>query len=359
MRLTSLILVMCPLTLGCGAKHPGAQSMGDPPPDDMMMPDPMAPADAGADTKTIPPSTACNATDPRSVPVDLSVLPDDGEKPFVDVINSATKSLHVMIYMMGYGGILDAINARASAGVDVKVILDGVSEKDVNTKYKAALEAAGAQVHWSDPAFSYMHAKVAIADESVAIVSTGNYGKTFLLKERNFAGTDRDPQDVADLGRLFDADWSMQSPDLSCTRLLVSPINSKDRIVSLIKGAQKSILVESMQLADYSVRTALVDRHKAGVDVRILVAAPSWIDTNTDAGATMKAAGISIRWLDSPSVHVKAIVVDDATAYMGSENLSSTSLTKNREVGLVLTEPPAVASMKSTMEADFAKATAF
>jgi phosphatidylserine/phosphatidylglycerophosphate/cardiolipin synthase-like enzyme len=193
----------------------------------------------------------------------------------------------------------------------------------------------------------------------VAIVSTGNYLKSFLLKERNFASIDRDPQDVADLVRLFDADWNSKAPDLSCTRLLVSPVNSKDRIVSLIESAKTSVLVESMQLADYSVRDALVKRHDAGVDVRILVAAPTWIDTNTEAGTAMKAAGIDIRWLDSPPIHVKSIVVDGTLAYMGSENLSSTSLTKNREVGLILTEMKGIQSMQATMEADFAKATKF
>jgi cardiolipin synthase A/B len=355
MRITPLILVMC-LSLGCAAKSPRAMTMD--PPDDMSAPDAMVMEDAAADTM-IPPGTACSEMDPRAVPVELSVLPDAGEKPFVDVINSATTSLRVMVYMMGYGGILDAINAKASAGVDVKVILDGQTQIDVNTKYKTALEAAGAEVRWSDPQFSYMHAKYILADGAVAIISTGNYSKSFLLKERNLAATDRDPQDTADLARIFDADWMKKSPDLACTRLLVSPVNAKDRIVSLIKGAQKSVFVESMQLADYSVRGALIERHKAGVDVRIVVANPSWIDANADAGALMKANGIAIRWLESPSVHVKSILVDDVRGFMGSENLSSTSLTKNREVGLVLSEPPAVASMRTTMEADWQKATAF
>lgn len=302
---------------------------------------------------------ACKETDPRSVPITIATLPDEGEAPFVDAIQSATQSIHVMVYQMGYGGILDAITAKAKAGIDVKVILDGVTQKSVNDKYKTALEAAGAQVHWSDPQFSYMHAKVIVIDDARAIVSTGNYLKSFLLKERNFAADDRDPQDVADLSALFDADWAQKAPDLSCTRLIVSPVNAKSRIVSLIQSAQKSVLVESMQLADYQVRDALAQKRASGVDVRVLVAAPSWIDANMDAGTVMKSKNVDIRWLDAPSVHVKAIVIDSDRAYMGSENLSSTSLTKNREVGLVVTDLPAVTEMKQTMEADFAKGTSF
>jgi cardiolipin synthase len=164
---------------------------------------------------------------------------------------------------------------------------------------------------------------------------------------------------VADLGALFDADFAQQPPALDCTRLLVSPINSKDRIVALIDGATTSVLVESMELGDYGVRKALLARHTAGVDVRVLLAAPSWISANTAAGAAMKAGGVEAKWLDSPPLHVKAIVVDGARAYMGSENLSSSSLTKNREVGLVITEAQGVAAIQSTIEADYALATSF
>ncbi len=301
----------------------------------------------------------CDVAAPRSVPVSVAALPDAGEAPFVGAIAGATKSVHVMVYDMGYGGILDALLAKAKAGVEVKVILDGVTQKSVNDKYKIMLEAAGAEVHWSDPQFDYMHAKVLIVDGARAVVSTANYGKSFLLSERNFAADDRDPADVGDLEALFDADWQVRALDLWCTRLVISPINAKPRIVALIQGAKHSVLVESMQLADWKVRSALAERRAAGVEVRVLLAAPSWIAENTAAAAYMKSKKVEARWLDAPAIHVKAIVVDGERAYLGSENLSSTSLTKNREVGLVVSDAPAIATMTATMEADYAKATAF
>ena len=54
---------------------------------------------------------------------------------------------------------------------------------------------------------------------------------------------------------------------------------------------------------------------------------------------------------------VKAIVVDGTRAYFGSENLSSTSLSKNREVGLIATEPDVLKLMAETFEKDWAAAT--
>jgi phosphatidylserine/phosphatidylglycerophosphate/cardiolipin synthase-like enzyme len=56
---------------------------------------------------------------------------------------------------------------------------------------------------------------------------------------------------------------------------------------------------------------------------------------------------------------VKAIVVDGAAAYAGSENLSYTSLSKNREVGAIFDEPANDAAMQATFATDWASATPF
>jgi len=95
------------------------------------------------------------------------------------------------------------------------------------------------------------------------------------------------------------------------------------------------------------------------VEIRVLLADPSWVDTNVDAAAFLAGVGVEARWLASPSVHVKAIVADNAMAYVGSENLSWTSLTKNREVGVITDEVPAIATMQETFEDDWEIATPF
>src|SRR4051794_6032990 len=85
----------------------------------------------------------CNATDPRTVPVDVVVTPEAGEQPYLDALDSAQTSIVVEIYEMGYGGILDALKAKAAAGVHVRVIFD-TAQMSVNGKYQTMLAAAGA-----------------------------------------------------------------------------------------------------------------------------------------------------------------------------------------------------------------------
>lgn len=344
-HLLPLLLLFSSGPSGCGSASPSSAPTGD------------AVADQGSDAQTDGPAS-CAANDPRTVPLTLSVQPDDGDAPIAEAIGRAETSVRVMIYLMGTGNIFDTLKKKATEGKTVRVILD-VSQKSTNQKYADGLAAAGAKIQWSDPAFTYMHAKTVVVDDKEAIISTGNFALSYIQKERNYVARDDDPADVASLAALFDADWDRKAPDLSCTRLLVSPINSRERIVALIDSAKTSILVESMQLADDDVRNALAFRKKAGVEVRVLLADPSWIDTNPDAATFCGNFAIPVRWLARPNIHVKSIIVDGVRAYLGSENLTFTSLNKNREVGLIASEPDVLKRMTATFEADWKIATAF
>ena len=326
--------------------------------DDVALPDDLgAPPDLGAspDLALLP---HCNATDPRVEPVAVSPTPEAGEAPYVDALGRAQRSIRVMVYLMGQGAILDTLVAKAKAGVTVQVMLDQ-SQIGTNQKYADTLAAAGAAVAWSDPQFTYMHAKFFVVDENEAVISTGNYSRTYsILLERNFVARDRDPADVADLVALFDADWARAQPMIfDCTRLLVSPVNARSRLLDLINSAQTSLTIESMQFADWDVRNAVKARKLAGVDVRALLAESSWISANADAATFLKALNIPVRSI--PHLHTKVLVADGARAYLGSENFSYTSLTKNREVGLVVIDPSSVTPLVDTFEKDWAAGTSF
>lgn len=304
--------------------------------------------DAGADF--------CSATDPR-VPVAIAATPEAGEQPYLDALAQAKTKIRVEIYEMGYGGILDTLTAKLAAGVGVEIIFD-TSEKSVNQKYADQLAAAGAQVKWSSPAFTYQHAKFIVVDDTVAVISTGNFSKQYsIMLERNFVVTDRDPADLADLLALFDADWQGVAPAMSCTRLVISPINARPRILDVIDGAKTTLTVESMQFADAAVRSAVAARIAAGVQVRVMIADAGWVTENAAAATYLEGLGVAPRSI--PHLHTKVVVADGAIAYVGSENLSMTSLDHNREVGVIVTDPSSIAPLTSTFETDWAAGTGF
>jgi cardiolipin synthase A/B len=297
-------------------------------------------------------------------------------------------------------------------GIKVRVIFDQNTEKEFNTSAFNGLQSAGASVRWANPGFSNTHAKTMVVDPNTAnqkmVVSTGNYPLRYIQTERNYVAIDTDPTDIFNIAEIFDNDWALAAANtsvdpsstsqngatilgLSCnassssgpwlgTRMLVSPVDPRQDIVNVINGATQSVHVESLEFSDPDVIAALVNaKTQRNLEVKILIADPNWdgncatytCDTVTNA-EQMATNGIPIEYMpydhsltdSSPAyytqmlTHVKSIIVDQGTsnayAYMGSENLSTQSLTENREVGLVVQEADNVATMESTFEGDFA-----
>jgi phosphatidylserine/phosphatidylglycerophosphate/cardiolipin synthase-like enzyme len=338
------IALLLPCLFACAASKPDAD----------------VPPDGKADDPDGPPlQDFCNATDPRAMPVEVVVTPEAGEAPYVSALQTAQTSIDLQVYLMGYGGILDTLTAKAQAGVAVRVILDR-AKMDTNQKYYDQLTLAGAQVKWSDTRFVFQHSKFFTVDNQVAVISTGNYSASFsILRERNHVATVRDPADLLDLRDMFEADWAGTGPafEMPCTRMVISPINARERILALIASAQSTLEIESMQFSDSAVRAAVKARKEAGVDVRVMIADAGFVSANTYAAQYLADINVPVKWI--PHLHTKVIVADGARAYLGSENLSSNSLDNNREVGLVVTDASSVEPMSTTFDTDWAIGTPF
>lgn len=303
-------------------------------------------------------SNACSTEAPRSTAVVVHALPDAGTDPFVNEITKAKSSIRLMIYELTSGAILNALLARANAGVSVQIIFDE-GEKAINQSAFDALQKAGAEVKWSLSTYSYMHAKTFSVDDDTLVVTSANFVPAYFTRERNFVAVDHDADDVKSFISFFNADWNDTNARPTCTRLVVSPNNSRSRVVDFIKSATKSVLVESMQLSDTSVRKALADRAAAGVDVKVILADPRWITANKTAAKYLTDAGAAVRSMSSLDVHTKSIVVDDAKVYLGSENFTYVSFYQNREVGLVATEKANATLMADTFDHDWNGASPF
>jgi cardiolipin synthase A/B len=301
---------------------------------------------------------ACAPDSPRASPLRIWVLPEAGAAPFVEALSEARKSIRVMIYQMGEGPILEMLERKSRSGVRVQVIFDG-QRTSFNQPAFDRLHDAGARVHWSSPEFYFTHAKTMILDDAVAMIATANYDTIHSATSRDYVVRDTDPDDVAVLKRLFDADWQERTPDLRCTRLLISPINARRRLLSLIDGATRTLDIESTQLADDEVRSAVLERAEAGVAVRVILAEPSWIEANLNAAKLLMKHGVPVRLLRNPGVHAKAILVDGRKAYVGSINLSRTSISENREIGLITKERPVLDTISRTFATDWANAISF
>jgi phosphatidylserine/phosphatidylglycerophosphate/cardiolipin synthase-like enzyme len=83
------------------------------------------------------------------------------------------------------------------------------------------------------------------------------------------------------------------------------------------------------------------------------------VSPSADFAAEVKeltASGVDIRLSSSLYIHAKLIVADGERAFIGSQNLSATSLDQNRELGIIVDDPVNLARLTRTFAIDFGAA---
>lgn len=337
-----LILVVALVTFGCRA-------------DDMAAPTVDATPD-GVD------GTGCTATTPRTVALEAFVGPTGLQTRLAGYIDSATTSLDVQMYLFTVTELATHITAAKQRGVTVRVILD--PDEAGNNAVYPLFNSAGVAWKNAAPIYSYAHAKYLIIDRTTTVIMSMNFNADAMSRERNYGVVDRDPEDVTDLQAIFDQDWALANgnknappPDLTCTRLIVSPVNSNQRILELIKSAQTTLDVEVLYITDVSVQNYVAAAHDRGVTVRVILSDPSDTPNNTGMAMFLGGKGIPVEYaIDQFYLHAKLIVAD-GIAFVGSENMSPTSFSQNREVGALVLEPDQISIIQTQFDADWAIST--
>ncbi len=302
------------------------------------------------------PPPACDAWVPRPAEPEVLIGPVGLEGRLVGLMNSAESELVLMMYQLSCNGCVTGLINAHNRGVNVRVLLDGA--QTVNTNAKNQLTAAGVNVKDAPAEFNHNHAKVMIVDGAVAVVMSANMNGYSMSSERNYGVIDTDPQDVEQLLAIFERDWSGSGAiDTSCTRLIISPENARERLVELIQSATERLDLAVMYVSDNGVKNAIKAKLMQGVPTRILLAHPEWIDGNPETAAELSALGAETRYLYTLELHAK-LVLADGVPFVGSENLSYNALENNREVGVLVTEPGPAATIQQQFEADWAQGTA-
>lgn len=125
--------------------------------------------------------------------------------------------------------------------------------------------------------------------------------------------------------------------------LMVLPDDGATSLMEAVRDARQSVLVEMYMLTAPEAVSALLAAHGAGADVRVLLEPAPYGDptANHAAYSTLAAAGIDVRWTNRGSglVHAKLIVLDDATAYVMTLNLTGAGLAGNREYAVADRDP--------------------
>ncbi|MFF7474121.1 phospholipase D-like domain-containing protein [Streptomyces sp. NPDC008092] len=279
------------------------------------------------------------------------------EPTIYDFINSATSSLDMTMYELEDTTAVNDLIALENKGVTVRVVLDQAHKSANNSAY-TSLTNAGVGVAWSSTSFVYTHQKTITVDAAKSLVLTGNLTSQYYSTGRDYGVFTDDTRDVAAIEKVFNADYAGTSiTPTDGDHLLWSPTDSRSRLLTVINAATKTLDVEELEFSDSTVVNAIVARAKAGVKVRVVLETPG--DYSSEV-SSIKAAGGTVVGYSDPNgfyIHAKAMVADYGLSTQeveaGSMNISSNSLSNNRELGIILTGTGVAQSVATTVETTF------
>ena len=282
----------------------------------------------------------------------LIVEPDAGIGPIDAFMASARRSVDLSMYELADPHAESILVADAARGVRVHVILDQRLERARNQAAFTYLSAHRVAVHWAPDADNTFHIKSVCVDGARCAVMTLNLTSGYYATTRDFAVVDSDLDDVAAIEETFAGDFGghPEVPTLGAD-LVWSP-GSTAALADLIGTASHTVLVYNEELNDRTTIKALAAAAHRGVRVEVVMTyQSSWV-RNFDA---LTSAGAQVRVLygEHPLyIHAKMIWVDGKRVFLGSENLSVASLTRNRELGLLNTDPAILHATQQTFEHD-------
>jgi cardiolipin synthase A/B len=141
-------------------------------------------------------------------------------------------------------------------------------------------------------------------------------------------------------------------------QLIQEPDAGYSAIIGLIGGATRSVRVTMYELTDPAAVNALIEAHHRGLDARVILdAAFHGRDTNAVAFQQLSDAGVGVRWAPNGVIyHQKTITVDEATAAVGTGNLTPQYYATSRDAWVIDTNPTDVAAIAATFDTDYSAA---
>lgn len=314
----------------------------------------------------------------------------DGEAAFVAVmaaIAGAKDSINISTLVYAGDEVGEAVTAaleeRARAGVQVRVLIDGLFKFRSRRRQIARLREAGAKVAWFMRLWTFptrgsmnlrLHRKEVLIDDCLAIVGGTNLAREYMgptplpSRWRDLSMTVTGPA-VADIGRLFRADWEFASGEtMEAAPSVAQDGGARVQVVGSGPDSDNDLVYDAFLCAIFEARRriwiatpyfvpdeaivhALALAARRGVAVQILVPLRSNHRTADLAGAAylreVRDAGAVIRCYEPGMMHAKILLVDDDIGILGSANMDRRSFFLDYEIALLIADREEVTRMEA------------
>jgi cardiolipin synthase A/B len=320
----------------------------------------------------------------------------------LEAIRGARHTIDFAVYIWEPGQVSDqmfaALTERARAGVQVRLLLDGMGGLKAPEEGIAALRAAGGQVEpFRPPRFGKFtrfhrrnHRRTIVIDGAIAFTGGAAVGDKWLgnadSEERwrdtmtRLTGPPAAAVQGAFVslwapvaGELLSGEWFFpplpDTPGSAMKSVGVASSPSPDDhplrlflVQTFLSARHRLYIATPYFVPDEILRQAVGDRARAGVDVRILLP-----DEHTDAKpirrtshhyyAELMAAGVRIYEYQPTMLHSKAVVVDGKWAVVGSANMDIRSHELNEENVVGILDPGFAAQVEEAFAGDLRQST--
>ncbi|KXT76793.1 cardiolipin synthase [Streptococcus sp. DD12] len=287
-----------------------------------------------------------------------------------------------------WGEILDILEKKAQAGLDVRILFDGMNEMtSLSYDYMARLHRVGIKAQTFSPIkpilstyYNYRdHRKITVIDGQVAYTGGVNIADEYINQKARFGhwkdtGLRLEGSAVQTFKALFLTMWLVTgSGDFDAVQPFLaekpkpcqapgfvlpygnSPLTyhkvAEDVYLDMMaKASDYLYLMTPYLILDDELQHSLIYAAKRGVDVRIMMPGipdkPYAYAIAETYFKTLLTAGVKIYRYSPGFVHAKVYVSDDCKAVVGTINTDYRSLYQNFEDGVYLYQHPVVSEVK-------------
>ena len=291
----------------------------------------------------------------------LIVQPDDGEKPVMDFLKSAQKTVALKQFTFTHPLLLDTVMALHKRGVRVRVMLNGAKAtgERLNDPFFEKMKSTGIEVQWSNPSFLVTHEKSIIVDGKSALLATFNFMEKYFQATRDYGVLTNDPVQVEQIQKCFDCDWERKPfHPLEDAGLVWSPGYARHLVCRFIDCAHKTLDVQHPKFAEPVILERMLAAIERGVRVRILCGGKHGLHQpdlmySFALWRLMHQAGARVHKQRNLRAHAKLLVVDHKQALLGSQNFDQPAFDLRREVAMEVYDAAIVDDLTTMFERDW------
>jgi phosphatidylserine/phosphatidylglycerophosphate/cardiolipin synthase-like enzyme len=276
-----------------------------------------------------------------------------------DLIASARVRVMVEMYELERADLLRELGDAVGRGVNVRVITDPtVTGNRHSIEVLDSLGVPERVYPVDDSRHQIDHVKLLIADGEAAVGGM-NWGR-HSDRNHDYVLETQVGVDINRLAGIFEQDWSLAGGHPSPLAAIVAEVAQtapgaeiRTMLVSTLIHAMRRVLAEVYTLTDPEVIAELVEAHRRGAVVRVLLDPHQ--PYNQHGYEVLRAGGVEARWYPIPreaKLHAK-IGLFDGVLVLGSANWTVSGLGVNHELDIETGDPVAVDAYAVRFAADW------